>query len=88
MFSAATVATLETASQDLSVQRAGIIDIIDMAGFGWRQIKNFGPMQAKLTADLTDKILPVRFNQVMHQPRAIDQTQHLTQAAHNQIRST
>jgi len=63
-FTSALVATLETASLDLQTQVSGIIDIVDMSGFGWRQMKNFGPFQAKLTADLTDKILPIRFNQI------------------------
>ncbi|KAI1289427.1 Alpha-tocopherol transfer protein-like [Halotydeus destructor] len=63
-FIAATALTLEVGSCDPDIQSRGIIDIVDMKDFGWRQMKSFGPFQAKLTNDLTDKILPIRFNQI------------------------
>lgn len=35
-----------------------------MSGFGWKQFKAFGLTQAKKTAEITEKILPIRFNEI------------------------
>lgn len=37
---------------------------VDMSGFGWKQLKHYGPFQAKKTADVTEKIMPIRFNEI------------------------
>lgn len=35
-----------------------------MTGFGWKQLKHYGPFQAKKTAEVTEKIMPARFNEI------------------------
>lgn len=38
--------------------------LVDMTGFGWKQLKSFGPFQARRTAELTEKLLPVCFKEI------------------------
>jgi retinaldehyde-binding protein 1 len=35
-----------------------------MSGFGWKQLKSYGPFQAKRTAEVTEKIMPIKFKEI------------------------
>lgn len=35
-----------------------------MTGFGWKQLKSYGPFQAKKTAEVTEKIMPIKFKEI------------------------
>lgn len=63
-YTAATAISLEVAAMDEQTQKKGLINIIDMRGFAWKHFKNYGPAQAKRTADVTEKIMPLKFNEI------------------------
>lgn len=63
-YTAATAISLEVAVMDEKTQKDGLINIIDMTGFGWKHFKNYGPVQAKRTADVTEKIMPLYFKEI------------------------
>jgi len=60
----ATVTTLEAAILDESIQKSGIVVIIDMKGFGMKHLAHFSVIRAKRIAELADKALPVQLNQI------------------------
>lgn len=63
-YTAATAISLEVAAMEEQTQKNGLINIIDMTGFGWKHLKNYGPAQAKRTADVTEKIMPLKFKEI------------------------
>lgn len=61
---AAAIMSMEKVIQDEITQINGIICVVDMAGFGWSQLRKFGPSQAKKVIYILDKCLPVRIKTI------------------------
>ncbi|RWS26340.1 alpha-tocopherol transfer protein-like protein [Leptotrombidium deliense] len=60
----ASCVALQMEINDENTQRNGIVNIVDCSQFNWRHLMHFGPLQAKLFADLIDQILPVKYNAI------------------------
>lgn len=61
---AAAIMSMEYVIRDEVTQINGIICVIDMAGFGWSQLRKFGPSQAKKVIHIMDKCLPIRIKTI------------------------
>ena len=61
---AAATAAYEKVSMSEENQLFGLINVLDLMGFGWKQLRHFGPFQAKSTAFLIEKVLPIKVNQI------------------------
>ncbi|XP_027194351.2 alpha-tocopherol transfer protein-like [Dermatophagoides pteronyssinus] len=61
---AAAIMSMEYVIRDEVTQINGIICVIDMAGFGWSQLRKFGPSQAKKIVHIMDKCLPIRIKTI------------------------
>jgi len=74
MIVAASVAIFEWALLDSRTQKAGFVEIQDMARTSWRQLLKLSPSVPKLTADLTEKALPVKFSKIhiVNESRIVD----------------
>ena len=74
MVQAATLVSYEKVALDESGQKNGIVGVLDMASFGWKQLRHFGPFQAKTTAFLIEKVAPIKLNaiHIINQSRFTD----------------
>ena len=61
---AASIMSMEMIIKDDVTQINGVVCAIDMAGFGWHQLRKFGPSQAKKVIHILDKCLPVRIKTI------------------------
>lgn len=70
-YTSAVILTCETAALDEATQVNGIVYILDLGGLGMKHLLSFGPFQAKRTADISETILPMRFNEIhlIHESR-------------------
>lgn len=45
-------------------QKEGLIEVVDMRGFGWNHFVKVTPSQLKFGVDLTERTLPIRFKKI------------------------
>lgn len=63
-YTAGVVLTMEALALNEDVQLVGIDYVIDLNGFTLKHLLKFGPAQAKRTANLIEKILPIKFKSI------------------------
>lgn len=56
---------MELLIQSLSSQINGILVCVDMSGFGWSQLRKFGPGQARKVIHILDQCLPIRIKNIL-----------------------
>lgn len=61
---AASMLSVERLIEEVANQINGIVAVIDMAGFGWSQLRKFGPSQAKKVMHIMEKCMPIRLKAI------------------------
>lgn len=60
----AAIMIMEYIIRDPRIQINGIVCVVDMLGFGWNQLRNFGPNQAKKVINILSYCLPIRIKTI------------------------